>query len=87
MESQKKIVKLKLRRYPTSPLLDIYELKISLFDNGEPEEFLLFVHNFNMTIRASGLLEAGAKYQCLCNLVRREALRQFDSLSADIESA
>ena len=56
-----------------------------LFDNGELEEFLLFVCNFNMTLTASGTLEAGAKYQCLCGLVRGEVLRQFDSFYADVE--
>ena len=39
-----------------------------------------------MTLAASGTLEAGEKFQYLRNLVRREALRQFDSLSADVES-
>ena len=58
---------------------------MSLFDNGELENFLLFVRNFNMTLAASWTLEEGAKYQYLCNIVRVEALRQFDSLSADVE--
>ena len=58
---------------------------MSLLDNGEPEEFLLFVRNFNMTLAMPGTLVEGAKYQYLCTLVRREALRQFNSLSADVE--
>ena len=70
--SDKYFVKLKLCRVPTSPTSDLYEFKISLFDNGEPEEFLLFVRNFNMTLAASGTLEAGTKYQYLCTLFRGE---------------
>ena len=66
-------VKLKLRRDPTSSMLDLYDFKMSLFDNGEPEEFLLFVRNFNMTLAESGTLEAGAKIPYLCTLVCREA--------------
>ena len=66
---------------------DLYEFKMSLFENGEPEELLLFVCNFNMTLVASRALEAGATVQYLCTLVRGEALRQFDSLSADVEGA
>ena len=54
---------IKLRRDPTSSTSYLYEFKIYFFDNGEPEEFLLFVHNSNMTLTASGTLEAGAKYQ------------------------
>ena len=60
---EKHFVELKLCRDPTSPTLDLYELKMSLFENGDPEEFLLFVRNFNTTLAASGTLKAGAKYQ------------------------
>ena len=58
---------------------------MSLFDNVKPEEFLLFVCNFNMTLTVSGTLEAGAKYQYPCTLFRREALCQFESLTYDVE--
>ena len=47
---------------------------MSLFDNGDPEEFF-FVRNFNMTLAATGTLENGAKIQYLCTLVRGEVLR------------
>ena len=46
----------------------------------------MFVRNFNMTLAESGTPEAGAKIRYLCTLVRREALRHFDLLSADVES-
>ena len=46
----------------------------------------MFVRNFNMNLAASGTLEVGAKTQHPCTLVRGEALHQFDSLSADVES-
>ena len=39
-----------------------------------------------MTLAASGTLEMGAKIQCFCTLVHGEALRQFDSLSTDVET-
>ena len=60
---------------------DLYEIKMALFDNGEPEELLLFICNFCMTLEASGTLKAGAKIQYLCTLVHGEALRQFETLS------
>ena len=85
MVSETKKIKLKLRRDPTWPTLDLYEFKMSLFDNVEPVEFLLFVCKFNTTLAASGKLEAGTKYQYLCTLVHREVLRQFDSFSTDVE--
>ena len=59
---------------------------MSLFDNGEPEEFLSFVRNFDTTLAASETLEVDANFQYLLTLGRRDALRQFDLLSADVES-
>ena len=50
-------VKLKLCRDPTSSMLDIYEFIVSLFDHGEPEEFTLFVRNFQINLAATGTLE------------------------------
>ena len=65
--------------------MDLYEFKIDLFDNGDPEEFLLLFRNLNTNIEASGTLETAEKVQYLCTLVCREALRQFDTLSSDVE--
>ena len=53
---------------------DLYDFNMSLFDNGYPKEFLLFVHNFNMTPAASGTLEADEKVQYISRLVQGEAL-------------
>ena len=37
--SDKHFVKIKMRKDPTLENSDLYELKIALFDNGDPEEF------------------------------------------------
>ena len=58
---------------------------MELIDYGEPEYFLLFVRNFNMTLAAPCALAMDAKVQYLCTLVRGESLRQFYALFADIE--
>ena len=42
-------VKIKLRRDPRSERSNLYEFKIALFDNGDLEEFLLFICNSNVT--------------------------------------
>ena len=86
-KSENYSVKLKLRRYLTSITLDFYEFNMSLFDNGNLEEFLFFVRFSNMTITASGMLEEGSKVQYLCRTFQREALRQFDSFYTDMGSA
>ena len=85
-KSEKDCVKLNLCRYYTSSTSDLYEFKMFLFENGEPEDFLLFVHNFNITHASSGTLEVGVKVQYLRPLVCGYALRQVDLLSADVES-
>ena len=38
-KSEKDFVKMKLRRDPTSSMSDLCEFSMSLFDNGELEEF------------------------------------------------
>ena len=83
----KDFVKLKICSDTTSEKLDIYEYKMALFGNGEPDEFLLFVCNFNMNLEASGMMETSTKVQYLHTLVSGEALHQFDSMSVDAESA
>ena len=59
---------------------------MSLFDHGNPEDFLLLVQNFQLTIAAPGTLETEAKVQYLRMLVRGEAFRQFDLLPADVKN-
>ena len=46
-----------------SEKLDLYEFKMDLFDNGYPEEFLLFFCNLNMTLELSGTLKADENIQ------------------------
>ena len=63
-------VNIKLCKDPRSEKLYLYELKIALFDNVNPGEFLLFIWNLNMTLEASESVKAGAKSQYLHTLVR-----------------
>ena len=57
---------------PTHSTSYNYAFSISLFDNGNPEEFLLFVSNFNMTLAATGTLDTGANNQYLCTVLHGE---------------
>ena len=83
----KYFIKIKFCRYPTSYLSDLYNFKMAFFYNGDREEFLLFVQNFNMNLATSGTLPMSEKIQYICTIVRGEALCQFDLLSADVEGA
>ena len=53
----------KLRDNPGSEQLDLYEFEMALFNNSNPEEFLLFVFNFIINLEASGTLQTGANTQ------------------------
>ena len=77
-------VKLKIRIYPTSSTLDLYKYSIYLFDHGKPEEFLLFIWNFQMTLADTGTLKSEVKVQYLRTLFHGKALHQFDLLSAEV---
>ena len=67
-KSDKYFVKIKVCRDPTSEKSDLYEIKMAFFDNKEPEEFLLFIRNFNMTIEVYVILKYRAKIQYICTL-------------------
>ena len=86
-KSDKDLVKIKLCRYPTSSSSDLYKFKMDMFDNGEPEEFLLFLQNFNITLAVSGTLATDKNIQYICTLVCVKLLCRFDLLSADVEVA
>ena len=85
-KSEKDFVQLKFCRDPMSSILYLYECNMSLFDHGNPEKFLLFIRNFNMTLTTTRTLEMYATIQHLRMLFRGEALRQFDLLSAEVEN-
>ena len=57
------------------------------FENGDPEELLFLVRNFNITLVAPGTLDMGAKNQYLLTLILGEALCKFDLLSTDMIGA
>ena len=40
----------KMLRDPTPEKLDLYEIKMPLFDNGKTKEFFLFIGKFQMTL-------------------------------------
>ena len=68
-KSEEAFVKLKLPRDPKSSTSDLYAVNIYFFDNGKPEEFMLFIRNFNTTIAVIGMLHMDVKIRYLCMLV------------------
>ena len=85
-KSDKYCVEIKFLSDPTLEDSDLYEFKMALFDNVEPEDFLLFVQNYQMISEASGTLTHGAKIQCLCTLLHFKLLSQIEMLSVEVGS-
>ena len=79
-------VKNKFHRDPTSEKSDMYEFKIALFDNGKPEELLLFMRNFKIMLEASGTISTKKNLQYFCKLLHGEVLHMFDSFYAQVGS-
>ena len=66
----KDCVKIKFCRDPTLERSYLYEFKIAFFDSDDPEEFLLFINNFNITLEASGTIVLGTNIQYFSMLKR-----------------
>ena len=76
----------KLCRDPQPEKSDLHEFKMALFDNSKSEEFLLFLRNFQMMIKAPGALASSATIQHFCTLLRGEALRKLDTFFVEVVS-
>ena len=86
MKTENDYVKIKLRRYPTSKKLYMYEFKRALFDHVKLGEFLLLVKNYNMALDILGTLAENSKLQYIRTLLHGEVLRQFDNFCAQVGS-
>ena len=64
----------------------LYEFKMALFNNGNPEEFLLFVRNLQMALKASGALAASTAIQYISMLFHGETLPQIYALCVKVRS-
>ena len=60
---EKDYVKIKLRRNTMLETYDMYDFKMALFDNFEPEEFLLFKRNYQMKLEVPGSITSGENIQ------------------------
>ena len=57
----------------------MYGFKMSLFDIGKPDELLLFVINFKMTLNSSRTLASNVNIWYILNILCGGSLSQFDT--------
>ena len=55
------IIKINMRQYPASAIYDTYELKVQMFENGKPEEFLQMMKDFKTATDRRGTTSATRK--------------------------
>ena len=79
-KSESALTKVKLRRNPTSFMLDIYKYKITLFENGKPVELPLLVRDFQKTTDITGETSTSGNIQCLHIFLHKEALNEFETV-------
>ena len=75
-----------MRRDPAYAMSENYVLKIPMFENGKPEEFLKMMKNFETALNGTGTTSTAGKINYLRNLLRGESLQEFDYLTSQATS-
>ena len=68
------ITNIKMRQYPSDADSETYKLKIVLFENRQPEEFLALMKNFKSAIDRTGNTSAAGKINYIRTLLCGESI-------------
>ena len=83
-ERTSKIIRVKIRINPDSSMSETYEFKMARLKNGQPEDFLRPMKNFNIAINGRGTKSDSGQINyirtMLCTMLSGDALREFDVL-------
>ena len=71
-----------MRRNSASLGSETYEFKITIFENGAPEELRQFLTNVNKAIKVTGAMTVAVRINFLRTLLHVEALQEFDILAS-----
>ena len=71
-----------MRRNPASVGYETYKFKMTIFEDGRPEDLLQFLNNFNKVIDGTGMTTVTERIYFICTLLRGEALHEFDNLAS-----
>ena len=69
---------------PIAATSKTYELKVSTFENGKPEEFLKMMKKFNTAIGGTEATTTAQKTNYIRTLLGGEALRESDQLESQV---
>ena len=81
------IIKVKMRRNPSSVASETYKVNMNTLDDGQPEEFLSLLRNFNIATDGTGTTTPYSWINYLRAMLRGQALRGFDKLQSQYVDA
>ena len=69
------IIKIKIQCNPSSATSETYNLKMDIFNNIQPEEFIVLLNSFKEAIDGTGSTTVSRQIYCLCTVLWVEALQ------------
>ena len=75
-------IKVNMGRKPTSATSETYNINMSSFEYGQPEDFLALLNNFRIVIDGTGTTSLSGQMNYLSTMLHVEDLREFDQSSS-----
>ena len=74
------IIKVRMRRNPTSAVSCTFNINMSTFDDGQPEEFLALLKNSRIEIYGTVITSPSGRINYLSMMLCEQVLRELDEL-------
>ena len=75
------IIKVKFQIHPSQATLETYKINISTFNDGQSEEFLALLRNFNIETDGAGTTTSSGCINYLRTMLRGTSLRELNKLA------
>ena len=73
-------LKVKMKRKSIPSASETYNMNISMFNDGQPDEFLALLNNFKIEIDGTGTTSPPGRINYLLTMLCGQALREFDEI-------
>jgi hypothetical protein len=77
-------VKMPLKYNPTDPNTSTYEIKIKVFHEGDPYEWIRFLETLDQIFEGQNITQAQSKFAMIPTLMKGSALRTFTNKKAEL---
>ena len=78
---------IKTRINPSSAASETYNINMNTFDDGQPEEFLSLLRNYNIATNGTGTTTPSSWINYLRTMLCGQALREFDKIQSQYGGA